>query len=299
MGTTWSVRAFAPHGFATERFHADVEAAFTAIIDQMSSWAPHSLLSQFNALPGGGLITAPPDFAEVLTCGLNVAAKSGGAFDPTIGRLVDLWGFGARALMREAPDAIELALARSAAGWDKLAFDAEARVLRQPGGLALDFSGIAKGYAVDRVAALAEQAGLASYLIEIGGELRGRGVKPDGQPWWVEVERAPSSPAATMLVALYDLAIATSGDYRRNAIVAGQSIAHTIDPRTGQPLRNTLTAVTVLHASCMHADAWATALMVLGAEGGLARAAEMGLAAMFVERDGAERFSPRFARMLA
>ncbi|HWU94416.1 MAG TPA: FAD:protein FMN transferase, partial [Sphingomonas sp.] len=150
----------------------------------------------------------------------------------------------------------------------------------------LDFSGIAKGHGVDRVAEMLRSMELPDFLIEVGGELRGEGIKPDGQPWWVDLEPVPGSSLAPLRAALHGLSVATSGDYRRSFAHDGRDYAHTLDPRTGRPLENGIASVTVLHSSCMLADAWATALTVLGPEG-MALAERDGLAVHMVIRDGA------------
>jgi thiamine biosynthesis lipoprotein len=299
MGTTWRVRGFATAPIAA-RLGADIEPMLDRIVREMSQWEPGADLSRFNALPAGESMRLPEAFAEVLACALEIAADSDGAFDPTLGALVDLWGFGPAPPAREIPLDAEIADALAAAGWRRLAFDTQSRTLTQPGGLKLDLAGIAKGYAVDCVARLLIDAGVHSFLVEIGGELRGAGVKPDAQPWWVEIERPPKVDTAPMLVALHEFSVATSGDYRRTGELNGARIAHTIDPSTGRPLTAPPASVTVLHASCMRADAYASALTIMGPEQGLAWAAERGLMAMFVlrgENGARELMSPLWSQL--
>lgn len=282
MGTSWSLRAFAPTGFSTQRLEADIDTLFADIIAQMSPWAYGSSINRFNDLPAGAWLELPAHFNAVLDAALEVAAQTDGAFDPTLGALVDLWGFGARKPARDVPSEEELRQARANAGWRKLTRDGAK--LRQPGGLRLDLNGVAKGYAVDQVAALAKRASLPSCLVEIGGELSSYGVKPGGQPWWVELEQPPGAEKQRTLAALFDLSIATSGDYRRNAIVAGRAISHTISPETGAPIDTEIASVTVLHRSCMHADAYASALTVMGAARGIAFANSHTLPAFILKR---------------
>ena len=186
-------------------------------------------------------------------------------------------------------------------GWQKLRLNPDARGVMQMGGMKLDFSGIAKGHAVDRVSDRLTAMGATSHLIEIGGELKGRGVKPDAQPWWVEIERVEDSPAPRTVAALFDLAVATSGDYRRAFVHDGRLYPHTLDGSTGRPVNSNLTSVTVLHASAMMADAYATALTVMGPFDGPDYAEAAGLAAHFVERTErgpVERMTPAFAAMM-
>lgn len=298
MGTRWSAKAITPSDFDARAAETEMLAALEMIIAQMSSWDPGSVLSRFNAAKAGATIALPEHFLAVLCGAMTVARETGGAFDPSLGALVHLWGFGAKPQPRD-PEAYEIARALEAAGWSKI--DLANATLRQPGKLQLDLSGIAKGYAVDELTRVLSARGLNSYLVELGGELRGAGVKPDAQPWWVDVEEPPGSPRAPMLLAAHNVAIATSGDYQRFGAFGERRIAHTIDPRTGWPLENSPAAVSVVHSSCMLADAYATALMVMGADAGLAFATQHGLAARFVasaERGFEETLTPAFAEML-
>ena len=170
-------------------------------------------------------------------------------------------------------------------GWSRLQFDAEGCLL-QPGGITLSLSAIAKGYAVDAVAGYLDSIGARHHLVEIGGELRGTGVRSALQPWWVGVELpAPDCTLRPTRVALHGLSIATSGDYRRFLTRRDERLPHTIDPRTRRPVSHQVASVTVLHPSCMWADAWATALMVLGAEDGMRLAEAENLAALLQWRD--------------
>lgn len=297
MGTTWSVRLVAddiPAGL-----FAGITRVLGQVVAQMSTWEPGSDLSRFNAAPAGTWHDLPEDLFTVIEHALLLAEHSGGAFDPTIGPVVDLWGFGpggGRSV--PAPDRITAALARC--GWRRLLLDRDRRRALQPGGLYMDLSGIAKGYAVDLVARGVGEAGIAAYLVEIGGELRGHGVKPDGTPWWTALE-TPAGIASETIVALHGLSAATSGDYRKFFIDGETRYAHTIDPRTGRPTAGDLASVTVLHPDCMRADALATVLGVLGVMDGMAWARERGVAARFLSRDGVgfrERTTPAFDAML-
>jgi thiamine biosynthesis lipoprotein len=255
MGTTWSVRLVAPTGFDFATLHRAIETRLLGIVAQMSHWDPTSLLCRFNRAPAGSWISLPTDFTIVIAAALDVAERSGGAFDPTIGRLIDLWGFGPTP-RTTAPTTLEVDAAREASGWRRLAFDRQSARIRQPGGLWLDLSGIAKGYAADAIADLLAKAGISSCLVEIGGEFVGRGIRPDGDPWWVDLETPPDAAITPFRIALHQLAVATSGDYVRGR--------HTLDPVTGQSVENGVSSVSVLHGSAMMADAWASALTVMG-----------------------------------
>ncbi|MCX8475166.1 MAG: FAD:protein FMN transferase [Sphingomonas sp.] len=294
MGTTWSVRIAALPGRLAEVIEPGIRAILDRIVAQMSQWEPESDLSRFNRSSPGSWQRLPPEFVHVLDAALDVSARSGGVFDPAMGVLADRWGFGPSGARASVPPAEPISERRIEL--DSLLFSARRSV-----GAALDFSGIAKGYAVDAVAGYLHGLGLEDFLVEIGGELRGSGIRPDGQPWWVDVEQVLGASVAPIRVALHGLSIATSGDYRRHFEAEGKRYAHTLDPRTGAPADNGVASVTVLHAECMLADAWATALTVLGPEG-FAVAEREGLAAHMVVREeqGArEILSPGFLAMLA
>jgi len=307
MGTTWSVRLVAHPDRPLAPLQQAIQTSLDQVVAQMSTWEPASDLSRFNAAPAGSWHALPDTFFTVLDHALQVAHDSGGAYDPTAGALVDAWGFGPAQRYDEAgfvmPDTSMLATARARCGWRRLELDRAAQRARQPGGMKVDLSAIAKGFGVDQVARCLQQRGIGSFLVEVGGELRGEGVKPDGQPWWVALEQPPSGDAsctsaqagtlATIaasgtVAALYGWSVATSGDYRRCFRADGRRYSHTIDPRSGQPVDNGIASVTVLHRTCMAADAWSTALGVLGAGEGRALADRLGLCALFVVRDGAD-----------
>ncbi len=300
MGTSWSARVvLAPGQTANgEAIEAHLRRQLDIVVAQMSHWEPDSDLSRFNSAAAGTWRHLPSAFYQVLSYALEVADASGGAYDPCAGALVNLWGFGARRRYDEAgfyapaDDAIGAILARQ----DRLRLrvDAAARKVLQPGGVEIDLSSVAKGYAVDQLAQSLELQGVRHYLVEVGGELRGAGVKPDGQPWWVTLEGVPDARAQEpTVVALHGLAIATSGDYRRHYQHRGARASHTLDPRTGYPIRNRVASVTVLHAECMAADALSTALSALGLDAGMRFAEARQLAARFLLRgaDGLEEAS--------
>ncbi|MBI1180234.1 MAG: FAD:protein FMN transferase [Alphaproteobacteria bacterium] len=305
MGTTWCVKLAAnPETPPLDRLRESVQAVLDRVVAQMSTWEPASDLCRFNRAPAGTWHPLLPEFFAVLDCALAAARDSGGAYDPTIAPLVDLWGFGPAPGRDTPPPTEAVAEALAATGWRRLALDRPTRHALQPGGIRLDLSAVAKGYGVDLAAGQLEAAGVRDYLVEVGGELRGAGTKPDGSPWWVALER-PTEPGRTpppeTRIALHGLSIATSGDYRRCFVSGGRRYAHTIDPRTGHPAAGDLASVTVLHPSCMHADALATALFVLGEDAGGAHARRRAIPAVFVSRvpgGYAERLTPALAAML-
>ena len=310
MGTTWSVRFANPRMLPLDTVRTAAQAALDTVVQQMSHWEPDSELSRFNRAAAGQWVTVSAEFFRVMRSALAHAEASHGAYDPTLGALVDAWGFGPRAGGNEAPgrvtppSAADLQLARSRTGWRRLALDEVSTRLQQPGGVALDLSGIAKGFAVDLVADALAALGLSDALVEVGGELLARGQRPDGLPWRVAVEQGPDLPP--LALPLCGLAIATSGDAWHAFEHAGRRYSHTLDPRAGEPVTHALTSVTVLHPECMQADALATALTVLGPDAGLALAVDREIPALFVERPDSRdlrarlpRMTPAFSRLLS
>jgi thiamine biosynthesis lipoprotein len=310
MGTDWSARflvpSTAPPGLEGG-LRRLLQAELDLVVAQMSHWEPDSLLSRFNEAPAGSWHELPDPFLGVIDYALQLRDASGGAYDPAAGALVKLWGFGPVERFDQAgfyapgPQQIAAVMARRAAG--TVVLDRARRSLYQPGGALLDLSSVAKGHAVDRLGLCLERHGLRHYLVEAGGELRGAGMRSDGQPWWVEVEGVPDADDAAprAVVALHGLSIATSGDYRRHFSQAGGRISHTLDPRGGWPIAEGVASVTVLAPSCMEADALSTALTVLGPRAGLAFAERRQLAARYLTRAGGalvESTSPAWQALL-
>lgn len=275
MGTSWSLQAVSPPATTVH----GVEAAFDLVVVQMSQWEAGSNLSRFNRAPPGRWHRVPDELAHVVEAALRIARASGGAFDAGMGRLTEAWGFGSAGPVGRPPEGHAGPENRT------IDFDPVTRHIRRAEGAALDLSGIAKGYAVDLAAEWLLDMGVRHFLLEVGGELRGEGMRPDGQPWWVDVEMPPTVSIAPWRIALHDLSVATSGNYRRGFHSDGQHYSHSFDPGTGRPIVNGVASVTVLLRSCMMADGWATALTVLGPEAAMALADEQGLAACVVAGD--------------
>lgn len=305
MGTTWTVHYIDATQRPVAAVSAQVGEALDLVVAQMSTWQVDSNLSLFNAAPANTWHRLPSACFEVLDCALKVATETEGAFDPTVGAVVNLWGFGPDGQRTSPPSLAEVQEMHANAGYQKLQLDREHNRVLQSGGVYIDFSGIAKGYSVDLIADALLAAGIENFLVEVGGELFGTGIKPDGQPWWVALETSPVVTGLTeSIVALHGLAIATSGDYRRYFDYQGQHYAHTIDPRTGFPIddaSNPLISVSVIHAKCMMADALATALTVMGTQTALAYAEQHNVAVRLVEKADngyQEFFSSEFRAML-
>ncbi|TPE60219.1 FAD:protein FMN transferase [Sandaracinobacter neustonicus] len=285
MGTGWSLAIAAGPADARAR----VETVLAQVIAESSLWEAESEISRFNRAPAGVSLPVSPGFAEVVGAALAIAEASNGAFDPGLAAIADSWGFGPGGARENAEPG------------EWRAMKLENGRLIQPGTIALDLNAIAKGQAVDRAAAALREAGAAHFLMEIGGEYRGEGVKPDGQPWWVEIEQPPGAALPPLRVALSGLSIATSGDYRRAVMRGGKRFSHSIDPTTGQPIAEGVASVAVLGRSCMIADAEATAITVLGAAQGYDWAVSRGLAAQILLREGGgfrEVLTPALAGML-
>ena len=290
MGTDWSARLMLPEGVDGAALAQALQRELDEIVAQMSHWEAGSLLSRYNRAEAGSWHALPPQFFEVAEYALRVAEDTGWAYDPAGGALVNLWGFGPAGRYDQAgfyapaPEAIGALMAQRAASRPVL--DREGRRLLQPGGAILDFSSVAKGYGVDRLALCLECHGVRHYVAEVGGELRGAGMKPNGEPWWVEIEGVPDAggQAEADVIALHGLAVATSGDYRRYFDHGARRASHTLDPRTGHPVANSLASVTVVADTCMAADALSTALTVMGPEDGRAYADARAIAARFLVR---------------
>ncbi len=289
MGTVWSARWFAPPDVGRELVATAFDEVFTSTIRDFSSWEPDSAVSRFNRLRAGESLEMSEDFARLLDLALEIARASHGAFDPCLGGDVVARGFGPVDFQpvgqgeRPGPEI-----------WNAL-IDATAR-LRQPGGVVLDFSGIAKGHAVDRLAQALRHAGVNHFLVEIGGECIARAVKPGSMPWWVELEN-PVPAGAAWRVAACGHAIATSGDYRQMRVVDGKAASHIVPVKARRTEFGDLASVTIVHENCAAADAWATALFASG-DAGLEIANARGLAALFQYRDAPPRMSDRLGRWL-
>jgi thiamine biosynthesis lipoprotein len=288
MGTTWHV-TFVPGEAAPgqDAVQTGIEALLEQINLSMSTYREDSEISRFNKAAPGNWLEVSDDFVEVLSAALAVGNASGGAYDVTVGPLVNLWGFGPGKPVTEPPQEAAIRSLRQQLGQDRLRLDADGGRVMKLGDLALDFSSIAKGYAVDRIADWMVQQGMDRFLVEIGGEMRLAGMSARGDPWRIAIEQPESAGrSVARAISLTDAAVATSGDYRNFFEKDGRRYSHTIDPRTGYPVSHGLVSVTVVHPSATLADAWATALTVLGPEAGMAVARASGLAVYCITREG-------------
>lgn len=308
MGTTWSVKYLRPAAVDADRLALDLQHELDVVVAQMSTWQADSDLGRYNRAPAETWQSLPAEFYTVLERALQLARDTDGAYDPTVGALVELWGFGPARREREPPSDEAIAAARERVGWQRIRLDPVGRRVWQPGGIQLDLSSIAKGFGVDQVARRLDAAGVSSYLVEVGGELRGRGRRPDGRPWQVAIERPDAAAGAVQrldeverVLSLDDRALATSGDYRHVFEDRGTVYSHHLDPRSGRPVAHRLASVTVAAREAVDADPLGTTIMVLGPEAGMAYAVEHALAVLLIVRtdDGLEeRLSPAFAALL-
>lgn len=285
MGTRWSVTVDADQTVDLAALNQDLAETVQQVDGQMSPWKPDSDLMRLNRAPVDAWVELSTELLQVLNYALNVQDLSAGAFDPCVGELVDAWGFGA---VRDAPDAQAISAAcqpRSRSGRSAIEVDNSAGRVRKRAPLQIDLCGIAKGYAVDRMVSVCRQHGVRHALVALDGELSAVAGQASGVPWAVALERPETGLRAVHgVIDLTDLAVATSGDYRRYLEVGGARFAHTMDPRRRAPVNNAVASVTVLAQSCMQADAWATALLVAGAAEGLALAQRRSLDVLFLIR---------------
>lgn len=292
MGTSWSLHAVSV-GVNARALALQI---FDDVINQMSQWQEGSEISQFHHRPVGEWFPISPEFLYVLQAGFQISTASGGAFHPMLGRLSEAWGFGSKSSPNQ-DDARSLLKPDLSFTHNHLEIDVENSCIRRMDEVQIDLSAIAKGFAVDLLADRLRSAGVRHYMIEIGGELRGEGVEPNGQPWWVDIEMPPTSQLPPYRLALHGLSVATSGNYRRGMTIDGEYYSHSFDPRTGLPIRHAVTSVSVIHASCMLADAWATAMTVLTQKEAIALAEKQKLALCYVEGDR-EFISSKWQEML-
>jgi thiamine biosynthesis lipoprotein len=278
---------FAPKGTDTEALADALFAAVDCVDRQISTWKADSDLNRLNTAPAGDWVAIPRELTTVLAASLRIGRASNGSFDIGVGDLVAAWGFGSAGSMPDVDLITKLAGQVRPTTTEALELDEAGRRARKQGSLSLDLSGVAKGYGVDEMARVMEVFAIPSWLVGIDGEMRAKGLKPDGWPWAVALERPERGTRDAMgVIELTDMAVATSGNYRHWVDVGGKTLSHTMNPKTGAPLENILASVSVLAATCMESDAWATVLMVLGEKAGQQTAKKLGIDAIFVRRDG-------------
>jgi len=267
MGTTWSI-AMHPNLESTDA--ASLKQRLQKRLDQinrlMSTYDPESELSRFNKQTSTDWFAISEETAQVIELSLDISRLTDGAFDVSVGPLVELWGFGATEQGEKIPSANQVSESLAKVGYENIRLRrSPAAVSKQIPELQIDLSAVAKGYAVDALAEILEQQGISNYLVEIGGELQISGHRGDGAPWQIAIEKPlEGTREVAAIFPLTNTALATSGNYRNFYMEDGQRYSHTIDPASGKPVRHKLASATVLDQSCARADALATALMVLG-----------------------------------
>jgi len=303
MGTFFSVKF--PNGLG-ERDALQLQNAIEDALEddeaEMSTYLRDSDVSQFNMNRTVEWQDVENDFCNKVEQSLTISEQSGGAFDITVGPLVNLWGFGPAGMIDEPPADDEIAALLETTGFEMLHADCSRPAVRKDvTDLMIDMSAIGKGFAADRVAALLISLGYDSFLVEVGGELSIRGFNSRGEPWAIGVEAPlPGSRKPHTVLHLTDTAMATSGDYRNFFEADGELYSHTIDTRTGRPVSHLLASVTVIDEMGWRADALATALLVMGPEEGMAFAEREGMAVLMLIRtdDGVkEKQSAAFAKL--
>jgi thiamine biosynthesis lipoprotein len=285
MGTTWQLSLGQPLDTrARDALRRSLQRRLDSLTCVLSTYAPASELSRFNRAPAARWHTLSATLAAALASSFAVTRASEGAFDITVGPLVELWGFGQRPAEPHLPSPADLHAARRKVGRTHLEVRAEPRAWRKDvDGVEVDLSAIGEGIALDHLARVLARHGVRHYLLELGGELRAAGRKADGGPWRVGIESpGVAGPAVERVIELDERAISSSGTYRTRLAADGQAWSHIIDPRSGRPVDHAVLAVSVVHASAALADAWATALLVLGPTEGTRVAEREALAAVFI-----------------
>ncbi|WGI25442.1 FAD:protein FMN transferase [Halomonas alkaliantarctica] len=292
FGTFYQVTIMDP---LTQGESLDLEEGFKAELENvdqaMSTYRDDAELIAFNEAPLEEWQPLSNELIEVLAISQSVAEASHGAFDITVGDLVNLWSFGPGARPEEVPADDVLAEQLAQVGYDALEVDTQNMQARRIRDVFVDLSGVAKGHGTDRVAAYLEQQGLEHYLVNIGGELIARGLRDEEEqtPWKIGIEVPENGQQrAQHIIPLESMSVATSGDYRNYFEVDGQRFSHTIDPRTGRPVTHQLASVSVFHPSNAWADAWATALLVVGEQEAMQLAIDNNLKVLLLVRDGGQ-----------
>jgi thiamine biosynthesis lipoprotein len=295
MGTTFNVKVVIDN--VTEEHRNHLTRIMHEVVDgvdvAMSTYRPESEIEAFNR-GGTEVFAASPELIKVVSEAQRVARLTDGAFDITVGPLVDIWGFGPSGVT-ESPSEERLQALVAVTGFEQLEVDVEAGTLRKArADCRIDLSAIAKGFAADGMSDALLREGLPHHMVEVGGEVRARGLNGSGEVWRIGIEKPTAAGRSVHIaVSLADLALATSGDYRNYRERDGVRISHTIDPRTGHPIAHNLASVSVIHASCMTADALATALGVLGPDEGFELAERQDIPAFFLVRIGDDVFEER------
>lgn len=286
MGTTYNVVAVDhSNSLGKADVQGAVSTALAAVNATMSNWDDSSEISRINVAKSGPVASLSPELADVMAAASHVNLASEGRFDTTVGPLIELWGFGASGA-RSVPNADQIAEAKSKSGHDNTLLIGAGTLQKTQADAQVYLAGIGKGYGADHVGRALENMGVKDYMVEIGGDLIASGRNPDGLPWQIGIESPNAMDRGVLgVVGLSGMGLASSGDYRNYFEEDGQRFSHLIDPVTGRPVAHHTASATVIAENAMMADAWSTALNVLGRERGLDVAAAHGVAVQFAERD--------------
>lgn len=303
MGTTFQVKIVQSEiTLDIEVLEREINTRLEEVNRQMSTYRDNSEITQFNRSPSTDWFAVSSDFAYVLHIAREISTWSDGAFDVTIGPLVNLWGFGPNAIPERVPAPDSIATRKTLVGYKKIHIDLSAPAIKKESPeIYCDLSAIAKGYGVDRIASYLDSLGINRYFIEIGGELRIKGHNHLGQLWKIGIASPAGQGELQKALALNNMSMATSGDYHNYFERDGMRYSHTIDPRTGRPITHALASVTVLHKSCAYADGLATAINVMGPEKGFTFAEKRKLAVFMIVRQGdgfVEKMTSGFEKMV-
>ncbi len=272
MGTFYHIKVIAGYFEDLSALRKKIETRLEEINQSMSTYRPDSEISRFNTMPMTATMSVSADFLTVLKAAGRIYILSGGAWDGTVKPLVNLWGFGSARPVMATPDKVEIDKRLKNIGFGHVRVLKSGRIGKKIAGVTLDFASIAKGFGVDAIAGVVHQNGYRDFLVEIGGEVVAAGVRKDGRPWVVGINRPTPEAGFDRVyraVSLTDGALATSGDYRNFFELDGVRYSHVIDPRTGYPVSNRVASVSVVAPDCTLADGLATALMVMGPEKGI------------------------------
>ncbi len=286
MGTSYHIKVvLTPNKDSLDNLSEGVSKTLKRVDTLMSTYKSNSEISRFNRLPNNTWFEVSPETFRVISLGQSISEKSKGYYDMTVGPLVNSWGFGPSGKPVEIPDEGQLHELLSRVGFTHLKLDETTLSIMKDAEIYLDLSSIAKGYAVDAVANYLDENSVDSYLVEVGGEIRAQGEKPNGNVWRLAIE-SPEVGLRSVhkVIDLTNAGLATSGDYRNYYEEAGVRYSHTINPFTGKPVQHKLTSVSVIRPTSAEADAMATMFMVMGAERGYKFAVEHKVAAYFIYR---------------
>jgi len=301
QGTTYSVKILADNSDRKATLAQLIQARLDNIDKTLSTYRPDSEISRFNQHNQTTPFPVSKDFLEVVQLATNVSKAASGAFDITAAPLIDAWGFGSGEKNEQPPTENEIQEIRKRIGYNKIEIDPAASTLRKTqSDVVCNINAIAQGYTVDKIAEDLDAEGIANYMVEVGGEVRAKGQNIRGVPWQIGIEKPiATGRALAQIVALTDTSLSTSGDYRNYYEKDGVRFSHTIDPQTGRPITHTLASISVIHPQCSLADAFATAIMVLGPEKGYDFAQKQKLPALFIIHTGDDKFTekttPEFA----